>query len=649
MRNFVIPSVRFLLIIMFLLNISTLFSQTTISNDTVLLKAGTNIIMNDTSFRILKDTIIIVPDTVEILTGRSGKQFYNKLKELAYKNKITKRLYDLAFEPPMYSIIPDSVQAVKAESPYLPYTGRIIRNINIRKLDIFGPSMVDTAKKASTWVGRFANNLHLNTRAWVIKQNLLFKKGDTLNPFIIAENTSILRNLTYIDDALIHISKIEGDSVDILVLTKDVFPIVIMPELKNNHKFYLRGYNVNLLGLGYKLDNAMTFDTERRPEFRYDLGSVSTNNINGSFVNASIGYLHNDDSLQYNVSVFRQIIPLRFKYFGGFSFKDGYRKFGTKIDTTTIFRDVNFNVYDAFFGRSFLDKERKNYLGAPITGTIGSRIQRIHHSNRPYVSADSNFFFQKRINVLFATCISKQDYLTTSYFYTFGRNEDIPYGYRFAVLGGYQFGEYFDRTYLGMESSVGQFIKKLGYVYLSCNIGGFFHNKRFEQGVLDISAIHSTNMIRIKRHRVRLYNTIRFTQALNAMPGDTLLLQGTHGFPGEYSDEFKGTKRFSFSPEVNVFTPWYFYGFRFAYFGFIDMGWIGFQKKSIFENKARTFLGAGMRIKNENLVFETVEFRLSYLLNSPDGTKPFGFSIATKAPLRFPIFLPKKPDFIAPY
>ena len=70
-----------------------------------------------------------------------------------------------------------------------------------------------------------------------------------------------------------------------------------------------------------------------------------------------------------------------------------------------------------------------------------------------------------------------------------------------------------------------------------------------------------------------------------------------------------GTNRMILNTETVVFTPYQPLGFRIAVFGFADFGLIGYSP-NIFKNDFFTSFGLGVRLRNERLVFNTVQIRL---------------------------------------
>jgi hypothetical protein len=81
------------------------------------------------------------------------------------------------------------------------------------------------------------------------------------------------------------------------------------------------------------------------------------------------------------------------------------------------------------------------------------------------------------------------------------------------------------------------------------------------------------------------------------------------GFP---NTGIYGNKKLVLKSETVGFTNIYYYGFRLAFYGFCDLGFLGPSDKFIFQNRVQTGFGIGMRFRNENFVFNTFQIRLGY-------------------------------------
>jgi outer membrane protein assembly factor BamA len=133
--------------------------------------------------------------------------------------------------------------------------GAVIGRIVVIPADIFDPSIPGE----SGWLYRTANKLHINTRASVIRGQLMFKTGDPYDARLIQENERFLRKNDYLYDAQIVPVAFDGHTVDLEVRSKDVW--TLNPGFnfgrsggKNATNIHLQ--EENLLGTGRKVEVA---------------------------------------------------------------------------------------------------------------------------------------------------------------------------------------------------------------------------------------------------------------------------------------------------------------------------------------------------------------------------------------------------------
>ena len=75
---------------------------------------------------------------------------------------------------------------------------------------------------------------------------------------------------------------------------------------------------------------------------------------------------------------------------------------------------------------------------------------------------------------------------------------------------------------------------------------------------------------------------------------------------------FKGVNSIACYFATVAFTPWYFYGFRFAFTGMFAGGFKSDGFSKLFQNRFFAELGVGLLIKNDNLIFPTFLFNIYF-------------------------------------
>lgn len=131
--------------------------------DTIVVEKNSFVLLPDSVFFTARDTIIYITDTIRsdleaVIKQNSPRDsaFYNNLKRKMGQRKISRQLFDALFDldsgtkntPP-----PQTTPADRSAS----YEGSIVGSIRLKKLNIFGPSVTDTARRADNRLSQFYN------------------------------------------------------------------------------------------------------------------------------------------------------------------------------------------------------------------------------------------------------------------------------------------------------------------------------------------------------------------------------------------------------------------------------------------------------------------------------------------------------------
>jgi hemolysin activation/secretion protein len=92
-----------------------------------------------------------------------------------------------------------------------------------------------------------------------------------------------------------------------------------------------------------------------------------------------------------------------------------------------------------------------------------------------------------------------------------------------------------------------------------------------------------------------------------------------------------------------LFSPINFYGFRFAFFGFVDLGILFGTNEFARNGEVLSSIGLGIRIRNDNLVFNTFQIRLGYFPNLPQYSRVNYFLVSGEQLLKPENFDPGPP------
>lgn len=619
--------------------------------DTIRVKRGEIFTTRDKSYTFKNDTVLILPSTVHYEVKPSKNDaFFSNLAQRADKNKITRELHNIIITKSKSNGTNDSVKLNNSTLPFIFYAGKPIRKIHIKQLDVFGPTIDDTSRTAQTWMERTSNKLHFRTKEYLIRKNLIFKEGDNIDPVTLADNERLLRALPYLEDARIIIrpSNAFTDSTDILIIAKDNWPTAFNIEMDNVYSGKFSAWNRNILGYGQELQNSIPWNSHKKPKIGTENAYI-INNVSGSFITSKIFYNNSFQTRQYGIDLERKFFTPNVKYAGGASIYNESTLSRLPYDTAKTFYKISYNNFDFWLGRSFLIK--KDGFGKMRHNlTLSTRLISNHFYERPLITSSSYYDYQDKTLLLGEISYSRQTFIKSNYIYNFGRTEDIPLGSKIDLIAGRELNEFFDRNYLATSISGGTYIGNLGYFYGSFSAGSFFllNSDKNEQSILGAQLKYFSPLLIINRYKVRQFVNFSYTEGIDRFKMEYLSINENDGIAGFRNDSLFGSKRFNMHWETVCFTPLVFYDFHFVFFIYADHSWLAKGSDKIFSKAPYTGIGLGVRIRNERLVFNTIQIAFSLYPNVPKGSKTSFLDISGEPLLNPPSFLPQAPEVI-PY
>jgi hypothetical protein len=541
----------------------------------------------------------------------------------------------------------------KSEDPFLIYDGKIIRKITVQHLG-FENTVLDSARNLKNFITHSANRLHTNTKEPIIRNYLFVKEGKPLNPYRVADNERTLRNLDFIMDVRIYVQPIlhSTDSVDLLVVTRDVFSLGVSAKIKFGSLYRLNIGDINFGGVGQKVEFDQLFEEGRTPHYGYQ-GLYRLNNIGGSFIDGTIGYSiinegvsignENEQSLFFKLS--RALYQPFARVAGEIEFSDNMsRNVYSEPDST--FSPYRYQIQDYWIGYSFGYKNSpKNLKENRNRKFIAVRAyqQYFLHSRDTNLTEPDRYAYRDKVSLLAQLTFFRQDFYKTQYVVGFGRTEDIPYGYRVSITAGWEKEIENKRPYLGGELAYNH-VRPSGYI-LSYNLklASYWDGNRAEDGLLALNFSRYSKPYSMSRMIMRHRFEVGYAMLFNQEVKQGININDVNGILGFKPDSLVGNQRMTMSQEEIIFTPWKFLGFRSAFVARADLSLIQ-RKGALFESQ-NFFSGfsLGIRARNENLIFNTIEMRLFYYPKTVELVEPFLFKVATNFRIRYPTNLVNKP------
>jgi hypothetical protein len=653
------PIVRLLLVMLFLMINPALHAQRSGKEkdvtDTIFIEKGTSLKIYDSTYVFSSDTTMIFHDSVvkqndELRTY----QLSQLLKKKAQISGLTRELYEATFANPNKKPEKDSTKIEKPEKRFEPYEGKVIRKIHYKVLDAIGPTVNDTAYTIDSKLMRWLNNTYTPSKDWVTRDNLLFKEGDRIEPYLMTNSERLLRDLKSFNDARIRVidTVTETDSVDIVVIVKDIYPYGVRIHSAGTDKYDLELYTVNLLGWGHYFSNTFTGMT-KSPWVRYSKLDYEVPNIAGSFIAAEAVIERNDNTKSRELMATRQYLPIQSSWGGLAKAQDKYYELDSVYNYPPVAVDdsgkkfqIHYQELEGVIGYSYASHpnhdEASDYL------VLAARYDYMHYYDRPVTSVDTNIRYQHRTDFLGSISFVRNDYYQSKYIYGFGITEDIPYGFNLTLTTGYELAEFFNRPYGGISISAGNYLNKFGYLYVLAEAGTFMEDNELRQGLFNFSTSYFSNLFNLtEKYNTRFLFRSYYSMGFNRYPNEKMYVQNLNQMRGLDLYKFDGNQQLNINTGVVTYTPWSIYGFQFALELFWEASLAGPAQRPIYDNKLYSGIGLGVLIKNENLVFQTLEIRLSWYPNPDDGNN-FTTKMDMRPTGKFQSFEATKPRII-PY
>lgn len=513
---------------------------------------------------------------------------------------------------------------VRNDLSFVPYEGKIVRNIAIQRLD-FGTLITDTAHNFRNSFTNLANSFHRKSREYVIRNNLFFKKGDKILAYLMADNERHLRDQPYIQDAkFIIIPLYQSDSVDILVRTKDVLSIGGSFEVHNPKSAEMTLKEENLAGGGNSLLVGMLYNQERFKHAGYSFQYINRN-ILGSFIDAVGGYTSfaSDISGQKEEKrLYMQVIrPLTNAYT-----KWTYSVEAADHNTANMFwtdsfyhSDIRYHYYNYDGWVGWNTGAYKVSAGSNeddrLRTLVGLRYFKQQFLEKPGKYLNQYYFIYPDITgVLGSLSIFKQNFYKAKYFYGFGRNEDVPEGLDISLTAGWTKKQEKNRPYLGLDFQRYYFTANKAYYNFTFRSGTFWGKQEPEDFNVLVSMDHYSRLLSLgTQWKQRSLVNASITGQVNAVLNAPLSLQSVFGL-----DEWKnsapsdGDFRATLRAESVFFSPYTFINFHFAPFVFGNLCLMTPIKENLGKSDLYSSIGGGIRTRNESLIFGTFELKVFY-------------------------------------
>ena len=584
----------------------------------------------------------------------------NRLKEdtffLAKQKGVLGRLGRSVSRRPAASTAP-----IKSVDQFQKYAGKIIRYIEVVPVG-FNQDLNDTAELRHTLAVRTADKLHHDSRISTIRKNLFFREGNALLPLLFADNERFLRTLPYLRDAAIVVYKsYSSDSVDVIVLTRDVFSIGGRFSNSGLNRVKAEIREENFLGLGARLAFYGLYDRDRSPKGGYGAEYIERN-VKGTFLVGTVGFRTFKNAIinsrfEENTYYLRLEKPLVNRYTewtGAFAVSlnqtsNAYLE-KSVYQNTSEYSYVNFDLWGGYnigWGRKReTDSEKR------LRHFVAARGFYNHFELIPAIYKDSfNYNFTNYNGGLVSYSLYKQNFYITNFIYGFGINEDIPIGINATVTAGWTNIQSRLRGYYGAEFTGSHYTRRGFYNTYTFKAGMYKGARRFEDIGLLFAVDHFTNLKKLSRNWYnRNFVTLSYGKLIDRSLVEPLRLNTNYGllyFRPDSLNLLEATGRATVKLESVFYNLRRVLGFRLAPFVFGEYSWLDHISLPSGKSMGYPAVGAGARSRNDNLVFGTVQLRFYYFPgNITTNMQRYRIQFNSNIRFRYNSSLVNRPDFI---
>ncbi|PID78723.1 hypothetical protein CSA17_03995 [bacterium DOLJORAL78_65_58] len=513
---------------------------------------------------------------------------------------------------------------LNAVDPFLEYDGRKIEVIIVNQVKAFEAGWDDDRIVAERLLNSLSRPLYDYTHESVIRSYLLFRRGDPLIPFDLADSERMLRGLPFIQDARILVAPLAGpgEGVAVIVETSDRWPFGATATVIDQDHWRGRVYNRNTMGLGIDIGHQVLHKKDGEPAWGYE-GRLGLVNLGGTFWNGTLEYEDSYRQGRTRVALRRPLVHPGLNIIGGLLWEDFDER--GELAGRNGFHDTD--IWAGRVHRLYDHRRLRGRRRAVIVPAM--RFRSLDFYSRPRaVCPDSNSQYRDRDQVMGSVAWLQATSYKTSFLFADGEVEDILSGAQVKLTGVYELGEFEDRPGVFLAGRRQDFHTSGRLTGLGFAVGGFVDEGRLEDGVLELWGVYASPLLEAGRLGHRFYGELDYTLGIRRTPTDRIFLDDRAGVEHLEKQAVAGTRRLVLKGRYRLFTPHSLLGFRMGFFGYGDLGLIrgpgrvDGNGRADDHTRVRAGVGLGVRLRNPMLVLPTIQVHV-YWVSEADGGGDF--------------------------
>ncbi len=546
---------------------------------------------------------------------------YDKIEEFSKKGKVWRWIHSAIFvpadpqRPPAAPNVPP-----RRVNPYARYKDKVVRKIIIHTLDPFGYTVEDTIQHPTNGLQRIGNRLHRTTRPVIVRNLLLVKNFDRLDPLKVTESERVLRASPAVNDARITVvpAGVGRDSVDLVVRVLDRWTLDAGAD-GDLSRVNLRATERNLLGLGQELEQRATIRFNERL-FEWG-GHHRVYNISNSYISSFINYELTELRDVIGINLNRPFYSPLARWAGGFAASKTWLRIPDarlREEEPPVYERLEPRNVDLWLAHGIPLEKDDEESGRLSSLVAGARFMATRHDARLSPVLDPFGAFRDETVFLVGVGLSQRQYYKERYLFRFGLTEDVPEGLLVRFTAGVRKREGLaNMPYLGAEWARGRNYDGFGYFGYELGYGTFFDRRGIFDGTLRSGISYFTDLISFGRWHLRQFVRAGMVMGFRK-PDFSRLHLNVEQMYGFQSHQLYGTHRAILNLETVAYAPWDLIGFRIAPVFLLGFGMLTEEQEPLLSGRVHSSFTLGILVRNERLLMNTFEVALSFYPYVPE-------------------------------
>jgi hypothetical protein len=517
-------------------------------------------------------------------------------------------------------------RAVSGVEVFEPYRGKEIRNVDVRILEPYGVSIDNPFNNQLTKFQKFANKVQVGTREWVVRNDLQFKTGETVDPILFADTErNLWKRGTFKDlKIFLHTTDEDPGMVDVIVVVQDrwswnIYANAGMDRINAGVQFK------NFLGLPHSIQQGVMLNY-RKDNLYTVYGGYSYNNINRSQVDMAVEYTYENFTKGVELNIERDFFSAKPQW-AGHLFADFYKESATAstLTSNTVKTNTMYNSQDVWLARSMKLPGAVGRKFELLRFIVSARYERMHYIARPFTrSEDGAYSYFNHSNYFLSFGLANWDYYQDRNVYYLNRAEYFAKGFNIAFIGGFNDDEELGkRFYSSVRFDYGHYFNKVGYLYFDYTYGGYTKKDAYQQALSRLKTVYYSQLYKLGKTHVRHVITTITNMGFNRPLGKEIIVDNSNGVRGLFSNYKRGNTSFALGLETDFNADFKVLGFTSCLYFFADWAFIGKSELNL-TNKVTQAYGLGLRLRNMDMGIDYIEISFAYYpgLNVPEQ-KPY--------------------------